>query len=77
MMYFNFQPSFDHCYTVSFNLLLESESQKGNKSKNKQEGLYQTKRLLLNNKGNHQANEKETCGIPVEWEFLQHGRKYL
>ena len=33
---------------------------KGNKSKNKQEGLYQTKKLLQS-KGDHHQNEKATC----------------
>ena len=32
---------------------------KGNKSKNKQVGLHQTK-MLLHSKGNHQQNEKAT-----------------
>ena len=32
---------------------------KGNKSKNKQVGLHQTKKHL-NSKGNHQQNEKAT-----------------
>ena len=35
---------------------------KGNKSKNKQVGLYPTKKLL-HSKGNHQQNEKSS----VEW----------
>ena len=35
---------------------------KGNKRKNKQVGLYQTKKLL-NSKENHQENEKATYRI--------------
>ena len=36
---------------------------KGNKSKNKQMGLHQTKNLL-HSEGNYQQNEKQ----PAEWE---------
>ena len=35
---------------------------KGNKSKNKQMGLHQTKKLL-HSKGDHQQNEKATYGM--------------
>ena len=39
----------------------------GNKSKNRQTGLHQTKKLLLS-KGNNQQNERQ----PMEWEkYLQ------
>ena len=34
----------------------------GNKTKNKQVGLHQTK-MILHNQGNHQQNEKATYGM--------------
>ena len=41
------------------NFFRPNSKSKGNKSKNKQAGLCQTKRLL-DSKGNHQQNEKVT-----------------
>ena len=46
-------------------LNLTSTKSKSNKSKNKQVGLNQTKKLL-HSKGNHQQNEKSS----VEWKKL-------
>ena len=40
-------------------------SGKGNKSKNKQIGLHQTKKLL-HSEGNYQQNKK----LPIEWEKI-------
>ena len=52
------------CLFVCFGFDIKS---KGCQSKTKQVGLDQTKKLLQN-KGNHQQNEKAVCG---------NGRKYL